>query len=71
MRILPSEAQIIIVMISTKRLRENDDLDACISILRIFWFVTELSENLLVRSPKCRFNDKLKTMILEVSLRVF
>ena len=35
MGILPSEAQIIIVMISTKRLRENDDLDACNSIFQI------------------------------------
>ena len=42
MRILPSEAQIIIVMISTKRLRENDDLDASNSIFQI--------ANLLVRN---------------------
>ena len=42
MRILPSEVQIIIGMISTKRLRENDDSDACNSIFQI--------GNLLVRN---------------------
>ena len=57
MRILPSEAQIIIVMISTKRLRENDDLDACDSIFQI--------ANLLVRNGvKREFTCKISKMSL-------
>lgn len=52
---LSEEVQIIIVMISTKRLRENDDLDACNSIIPIW--------NLLIRNGvKSEFTCKISKM---------
>ena len=60
MRISLLEVQNIVLMISTRRLRESDDSMACNSIFQIGHLLVRngLGETFPVRSPGCRFDDK-------------
>ena len=60
MKISLLEVQNIVLMISPRRLRENDDSMACNSIFQIGHLLVRngLGETFPVRSPECRFDDK-------------
>ena len=60
MRISLLEVQNIVLMISTRRLRVNNDSEACNSIFQIGHLLVRngLRETFPVRSPECRFDDK-------------
>ena len=60
MKISLLEVQNIVLMISTRRLRESDDSMACNSIFQIGHLLVRngLGETFPVRSPECRFDDK-------------